>query len=187
MPSSKQRYMLLWYLPLSVTLQLFFVRAQLLSPGCLCWAQDVQGISNCRLIILSWKGNCKVSFKYLIVRHGKNTFPKGKGYRMMVCQKLVQYVDVGSLELKFQTQWTCMNSWGRLFPQVFTERNKALYYSLSSPKLCGVAASFLQFLPCQSAGTLHWYIGYSSVAPSWPDVCTRSCRCSHKFEVYMPK
>lgn len=179
--------MLLWYLPLSVTLQLFFVRAQLLSPGCLCWAQDVQGISNCRLIILSWKGNCKVSFKYLIVRHGKNTFPKGKGYRMMVCQKLVQYVDVGSLELKFQTQWTCMISWGRLFPQVFTERNKALYYSLSSPKLCGVAASFLQFLPCQSAGTLHWYIGYSSVAPSWPDVCTRSCRCSHKFEVYMPK
>ncbi len=95
---------------LSVILQLLFVRAQSLSPGCLCWAQDVQGITNCRLIILSWKGNCKVSFKYLIVRHGKNTYPKGKGYRMMVCQKLVQYVDVGSPELKFQTQGTSMIS-----------------------------------------------------------------------------
>ncbi len=51
-----------------------------------------------------------MSFKYLIVGHGKNTFPKGKGYRMMVCQKLVQYVDVGSPELKFETQGTCMFS-----------------------------------------------------------------------------
>jgi hypothetical protein len=58
-----------------VILQLLFVRAQSPSPGCLCWAQDVQGISNCRLIILSWKGNCKVSH----CQAWEKYIPKGQG------------------------------------------------------------------------------------------------------------